>query len=256
MDIAKIRKKLKEKDAQQAEKKAPSASESPAELTPASIQSESYPEHLEPKPEPKEEQILEDIISEIKDSTKKEHPIEPAVGFIEKPYTDVRTKKTVTKKETGEKPKAESAEEEDIIELLIFKLSDEDYAFKVPDLEEILRSQKVTQVPRVEEFIIGITSLRGKMIPLIDLKKRFLLKDGVNRSKAKILILKGKKGSIGVLVDKVIDVARIPAQSIVNPPSHLTESELRFIEGVAFLDGRFISVVRLDEALNFKVGEK
>lgn len=142
---------------------------------------------------------------------------------------------------------------DDIVELLTFKLGTEDYAFRVPDIEEILRTQRITTVPKVEEFIVGITSLRGKIIPVVDLKGRFYLKGGEQNDKAKILILRGPRGSIGVLVDKVINVIRIPSSGIVDPPTHLTETELKFIEGVAVADNRFISVVRVSEALNFKI---
>ncbi|MBI4823214.1 MAG: purine-binding chemotaxis protein CheW [Nitrospirae bacterium] len=243
MDIAKIRKKLKaEKEAQQTgnstlEKE--KATESPEDIMPAITQAE------------KEQTPKDTIVPETKDTTTEKPILEEDKSAV----LPIEVKEEPSQKIPEEKPELKQ-EKDDIIELLTFKLSDEDYAFKVSDVEEILRSQKVTLLPRVHEFIIGVTSLRGKIIPLIDLRKRFLLKDVGDRSKAKILILKGEKGSIGVFVDKVVDVVRIPAESIVNPPSHLTESELRFIEGVAFLDGRFISIVHCDEALNFKVGEK
>lgn len=143
--------------------------------------------------------------------------------------------------------------EDAIVELLTFTLGTEVYAFKVSDIEEILRPQRYAPVPRTEDFIMGITSLRGKIIPLIDLKKRLSMPSEGGSGREKILILRGPRGSIGALVDKVIDVIRIPAEGIVAPPSHLSETQVKFLEGVVLSGGAFISVFRLEEALNFKV---
>lgn len=227
MDIAKLRKKLKEaKETKKAEgvsePSIPEKEEPPIEISPDVSTTSETPQDIEPTTE--------------KDAEIKTKGYEPP---------------------SKEKIPSEAEEKkEEIVELLTFKLSKEDYAFKVCDVEEILRPQNVTPLPRAEEFITGITSLRGKIIPLIDLRKRFELSEEAGNNKAKILILKGTKGSIGAVVDKVINVTRIPTGLILNPPSHLTESQQRFIEGVVVVEGRFISIVKMEEVLNFKVGER
>lgn len=145
---------------------------------------------------------------------------------------------------------------EDIVELLTFHLSAEEFAFRVSDIEEILRLQRIMMVPKVPDYILGITSLRGKIIPVIDLKTRLLINpssstDGSPRKK--ILILKGSKGPFGALVDKVKGVIRISPSEIVEPPAHLTEAELMFIEGVVLHDSRFISLIRIGEVLDINL---
>jgi len=145
-------------------------------------------------------------------------------------------------------------EEENIVEFLHFRLANEDYAFKVSEIEEILKFHNVTPVPRMKPYVMGLSSLRGKIIPLVDLKKRLgLSEDMKERAKPRIVILNGPKGSVGAWVDLVIDVLRIPEDMIQDPPAHLSEGEARFIEGIALWEGKFVSIIRTDEALNILV---
>jgi purine-binding chemotaxis protein CheW len=139
----------------------------------------------------------------------------------------------------------------DIIEILTFSLLKEEFAFRVSQLEEILRPQKITMVPKMPDYIMGITSLRGKIIPVVDLKTKLSLTDkpsDVNR-RGKILIIKGPRGPIGAAVDKVIGVVRIAKSEIIPPPSHLTETGHKFIEGVTMVDKRFVSIIQMEEAI-------
>src|SRR4030065_28064 len=117
--------------------------------------------------------------------------------------------------------------------------------------EEIRRYQRITMVPKMPNYVLGITSLRGKVIPVIDLKTKLSLTDKPSDidHKGKILIIKGPKGPIGAAIDKVLGVVRITKTDILPPPSHLTETELKFVEGVAVVDKRFISIMRMEEAI-------
>jgi len=166
------------------------------------------------------------------------------------------------KKGQEEKTKASKVEEksetektEEVIEILTFSLLNEDFAFRISQLEEILRYQWITTVPNVPKYILGVTSLRGTVIPVIDLKLKLSLTDklsGNNRS-GKILIIKGPKGPIGVAVDKVLGVVRIATSEILPPPSHLSETELKSIEGIAIVDKRFVSIINMEEAISLRL---
>ncbi len=151
--------------------------------------------------------------------------------------------------------------EEEALELLTFSLSHEEFAFRVSEVEEIIRFQRITRVPTMPDYVWGITSLRGKIIPVIDLNTRLALKGkgelkeerGDKKEDRRILILSGPKGMIGTTVDKVLGVMRFPAGTVLDPPAHLTENELKYIEGVVILEKRFISIVRSDDALNIEL---
>ncbi|HAM50035.1 MAG TPA: hypothetical protein DCP92_04835 [Nitrospiraceae bacterium] len=147
--------------------------------------------------------------------------------------------------------KAEDDAKDTTMELLTFALAQEEYAFRIDDVEEIIKPQRITRIPRHEPFLVGITSLRGKIIPVIDLKKRLSL-DGetVTDKKRRILILKGPRGTIGAFIDRVVGVIRPRSSKIGDPPPHLLETEMRFIEGVVLVDGRFLSIINTEEALD------
>lgn len=138
-----------------------------------------------------------------------------------------------------------------VVELLTFTLAKEEYAFRVGDLQEVIRPQRITRIPKSEAYLLGITSLRGKIIPVIDLKKMLSL-DGKTEeegTKQRIAIVKGPKGPIGALIDRIFGVIRPLASQIVESPAHLPEAEMKYIEGVVVVEGRFISILRIEEAI-------
>jgi len=188
-------------------------------------------------------------------------------------------------------------ENEEIIELLVVNLFKEEFAFRVAEIEEIIRLQMITSIPAMPAYVLGITSLRGEIIPVIDLKVRLGLmfesckSSNVNSSsynyneasmklwhvpgdvstpcppivkeekdtgeeesrKKKILIISGPKGRIGALIDRVTGVIRFPFREVIEPPAHLAEDKLKFIEGIAVLDNRFISILRVAETMNIEI---
>ena len=145
----------------------------------------------------------------------------------------------------------EGAAPDETVEILTFSLASEEYAFKVSEILEIIKPQRITAIPRSEPYLVGITSLRGKIIPVIDLKRRLSLggRDGDGR-KQKILIVKGPEGPIGVQVDRVIGVIRTEVSKIEETPPHLQDAEMRFIEGVVSANGRFVSIMKTTETLD------
>jgi purine-binding chemotaxis protein CheW len=164
-------------------------------------------------------------------------------------------------------PQTEDAplEDKDIrVELLTFNLGSEEFSFKVPEVVEIIRLQKMTRVPTMPDYVIGITSLRGKIIPVIDLKSRLGLGKAeqapeprpddqpAGRKEQKILIVSGPKGMIGAMIDKVSGVVGTAQDKILEPPAHLTEADLKYIEGIVILDKKFISVLRTDETMTIE----
>jgi len=229
MDIAKIRKKLKEAK--------PDSQENTSE--------HKNQEGAEEKREKQEERPSEEHTPDAK--TRDNEKAETSDGLGEgKPVEEPKVKK--------EEP--EDVKTDEIIEILTFSLLKEEFAFRISQLAEIVRLQKITVVPKLPKYVLGVTSLRGKVIPVLDLKLKLSLTEKVSESnsKEKILIIKGLKGPIGAMVDKVIGVVRVGRNEIVPPPSHLTEAELKFIEGIAVVDKRFISIVNMEEAIaiNFK----
>lgn len=164
------------------------------------------------------------------------------------PVTPGRAETKEAVKETG----PEDGEDGSLVDLLTFNVGKEEFAFRISEVLEIVRVQNITRIPNAKDFLIGITSLRGKIIPVIDLGKRLFLKRVAEGSdkRQKIMILKGPKGPIGVVIDKIKGVVRPSLSDISETPPHLPEAEMKFIEGVAIIKGRFISIIRIEEAVD------
>ncbi|UCG78766.1 MAG: purine-binding chemotaxis protein CheW [Nitrospirota bacterium] len=139
-----------------------------------------------------------------------------------------------------------------LVELLVFNLVNEFYAFRLSDLQEVLKDQILTRVPKMPSFIIGLTSLRGKIIPVMDLNGRLEIKGERETGKKQIAIIKGTRGPIGMVIDKVVGVKRVEEDDIMEPPSHLDDDQIRFIDSVVNVGNRFISIIKISEVLDFE----
>jgi len=134
----------------------------------------------------------------------------------------------------------------DETEILAFKVASEEYAVRIDDLQEVMNNQNITPVPRSPRYLKGVTSVRGKILPIVDLKVKLGLTDE-NAGKEKIVVLSGKKEPLGIMVGLISGVFRFPAGELLPPPSTLTEEEKNFIEGVVRMNGKFISILKVDE---------
>jgi len=127
---------------------------------------------------------------------------------------------------------AESLEQNSIegekLQIVSFYLNTLEYAFEVTDAVEVLRPRAVTEVPRTPEFISGILSVRGDMVPVIDLKKRLgLVSDGPSAT-GRILITAIDDIKAGFTVDRLAGVKEVPVESLVSPG----DSDSGFVKGV------------------------
>jgi purine-binding chemotaxis protein CheW len=170
---------------------------------------------------------------------------------IKEPLPGTPPKETTAEAEIREAEAGEEVTEIPDTEILAFKLGNEEYAVRMTELQEIIRYQRITSVPCSPEYLIGVTSLRGKILPVIDLKLRLGLK-GENAERQKIIILSGKKDPIGALVSSILGVYRFPASEILPPPSILTEKEKGFIEGVVKIKNKFIPILNVDEIIKLE----
>jgi len=257
MDIAKIRKKFKDSESRQpaVEGETPAIREenpSANQMTePEAVHGPTYetvssraePETVRMGPSSEEEKIPSPQASKPAPADFKQE-----TGLVGEEKPQYKEKK---ESENGD----ETDRTDEVIEILTFKLFKEEFAFRISQLKEILRYQRITKVPKMPDYVIGITSLRGKVIPVIDLRTKILPHDKAAEidEKRKILIIKGPKGMIGAVIDKLVGVMHIAKADILPPPSHLSEEQLKFIEGIAVLEKRFISIINMEEAITINL---
>jgi purine-binding chemotaxis protein CheW len=119
---------------------------------------------------------------------------------------------------------------------LTFKLSDEEYGLEILKVQEIIRMQTVTRVPRTPEYVRGVINLRGKVIPVIDLRSEFSMSPQEDTDKTCIIVVQVSRGDahlvMGVIIDEVREVLDISAECIEDTPSFGASINTEFILGI------------------------
>lgn len=125
-------------------------------------------------------------------------------------------------------------------QLVVFNLGLEEYSINISYAQEIIRIPKFTKIPNVPSFIEGVINLRGKVIPVFDLKKRFGLGQSERSTDSRLLILELEGMKVGIIVDDVSEVIRIDEQLIQNLSSEMVGISKNSIQGISIIDQRII----------------
>ncbi len=135
----------------------------------------------------------------------------------------------------------------DIKKFAIFKIGAEDFGIEINRVVEILSAHKVYSIPELPDFLSGVITVRGEVIPLLDLRKRF----GIQSSSKKelIIVIKTESEKIGVLVDSVKEITTLKTDDITAPPSIFKGLRKRYLAGIGRKDDRIIIILNIDELL-------
>lgn len=139
--------------------------------------------------------------------------------------------------------------------LATFFLAGEEYGVDVRLVQEIIRVSAITQVPRAPGFIKGVINLRGRIIPVVDLKRKLSLGDVEPSRQARIVVVKVRDRLIGLLVDGASQVLKVPVSTIEPAPEEVVEIDANFIRGVAKLEKRLIILMDLPKILGTELRE-
>ncbi|MFA6449896.1 MAG: chemotaxis protein CheW [bacterium] len=138
----------------------------------------------------------------------------------------------------------------DTIQLVSFTLGDEEYGIEILKIREIVRIPPITRVPRSPAFIMGLINLRGKVIPVIDLHKRFGVEKNEITPSARIIVAELGPRTTGLLVDSVSLALKLDASQIEPPPQIVDGGSSEYIKGVGKTDGRLIIILDVDKFLS------
>lgn len=136
------------------------------------------------------------------------------------------------------------------LELLCFKVANEEYAISIMDIKEIIKPREVTEVPRVPAFVRGILSLRGNIIPIFDMRVRLGLPGAASLERERVVVVKRQGGFCGVLVDEVVQVVRIAEAGIEPPPVVLEGIDRDFVQGIGRVAGRMLILLDMEKVLD------
>jgi len=137
-------------------------------------------------------------------------------------------------------------------QVVVFRLAGELYGVDIHQVREIIRVPDITRVPRTPDFVEGVINLRGSVIPVLDLRKRFLLPPGNGDADRRIVVVEMGEQTIGVIVDAVSEVLRLEGDRIEPPSPYIVSVDTQYITGIARLDDRLVILLDLNRVLNAK----
>lgn len=159
--------------------------------------------------------------------------------FIDKAQEEVNQVSSAERKELTEA----------LLHLVTFQLGREEYGVEIASVQEIIRASDITPVPGAQAHVRGVINLRGKIIPVVDLRKRFALPDISACDDMRIIVIELGQKRIGMLVDSVSQVIKVPTGVVEELPEEATSVDANFIKGVGKLDSRLIIILDLNRSL-------
>ena len=144
---------------------------------------------------------------------------------------------------------AQTAGADELLQLVSFKIGEEEFGVDILKVQEINRMLDVTRVPNAPEFVDGVINLRGKVIPIINLRRRFGMERIEKNKNTRIVVVELTGKVVGFVVDAVNEVLRIP-RSVTEPPPSLAGSvKAEYITAVGKLEDRLLILLDLEKIL-------
>jgi purine-binding chemotaxis protein CheW len=135
-------------------------------------------------------------------------------------------------------------------QIVVFRIGGEEFGVDVFSVLEILRHQPVTAVPRAPAFVEGVIDVRGTLIPLVDLRKRFELEEAPVDGQTRIVVTQFGEERLGLVVDAVSEVLRVPESAISEPPAYVRGLAAEYVRGMARLEGRLVVLLDIERILS------
>ncbi len=135
------------------------------------------------------------------------------------------------------------------VHLIGFSIGRETFGVPIELVHQIVCVPEITAVPETPECVEGVINLRGKIVSIVDLRKRFGEKEINNHRKNRVLVVEVEGKMVGLIVDSASEVLKIPLTEIEHPPNVFEEGELNYVTGVGKLNGRLIILVDLTKIL-------
>lgn len=141
-------------------------------------------------------------------------------------------------------------QDDELLQLVTFSIGEEEFGVNILKVQEIIRTMDITKVPRAPDFVEGVINLRGKVIPIIDLRNRFGLSSKPEDKDTRIIVIEINNIIVGFVVDAVSEVLRIPAGTVEPPPPVVAGVDSDYISGVGKLKERLLIMLDLDRLLS------
>jgi len=135
----------------------------------------------------------------------------------------------------------------DLLQLVSFKIEDEEFGIDILKVQEINKMLKITKVPNAPTFVDGVVNLRGRIIPVIDLRTRLGMPRKEHDNKTRIVVVELNGNTIGFIVDEVSEVLRIPRNITEPPPPMVAGINSDYITAVGKLEDKLLILLDLEK---------
>jgi purine-binding chemotaxis protein CheW len=136
------------------------------------------------------------------------------------------------------------------LQLVVFSMGKELYGVGIASVHEIVKVPDITEVPDAPAFLTGVINLRGKIVPVVDLRKRLRLSGKERTRSSRVLITENEGRLVGLLVDAVSEVLKVSPEAVEAPPEMISSIGVEYITGVAKVDARLIILLELKKVLS------
>lgn len=140
-------------------------------------------------------------------------------------------------------------ENQELLQLVSFKIGNEEFGIDILKVQEIIRLMTITEVPNSPEFVEGVINLRGRIIPVLDLRIKLGMSRIQHSSNTRIIVVETNNTTVGFIVDAVSEVLRIPQNITEPPPSIVAGVDSEYITSVGKLEDRLLILLDLEKIL-------
>jgi purine-binding chemotaxis protein CheW len=134
-------------------------------------------------------------------------------------------------------------------QMVLFELGNETYGLDIATVHEIIRMQPITKVPKAPAYVEGVINLRGKVIPVIDIGKRFGFEKVEGTKNNRIVVVYLQDTTLGIIVDAVTEVIRIPNDAVEPVSDIVTTGNSDYLQGIAKLQDKMVILLALEKLL-------
>lgn len=138
---------------------------------------------------------------------------------------------------------------EELLQLVSFNIADEEFCVDILRVQEINRMTDITRVPNAPEYVVGVINLRGKVIPIINMRKRLSMALKDNDKETRIIVIEYETRVIGIIVDRVNEVIRISKGITEPPPPVVSGINAEYIKAIGKLQDRLLILLNLENIL-------
>ncbi|MGD2079663.1 MAG: chemotaxis protein CheW [Nitrospirota bacterium] len=131
---------------------------------------------------------------------------------------------------------------------LVFRLGPEEFAADINNVVEIFKSQKTHEVPEIKDYIVGVINVRGKVVALVDLRKRFGLEPSPDKERT--VLVKTSTESLALIVDEVVEILELEDEEISKPPTIFKGLASEYLEGLGKREDRVMVILDLEKVLS------